>query len=119
VVGDEAQLVQLFQNLLANAIKFHGDERPQIDVGGEIVGGEAVVRVRDNGVGIDPAQADRVFMMFQRLEQIQRSGTGIGLALCKRIVERHEGRIWVESEPGSGSTFYVALPVGERRDRDG
>ncbi len=112
VTADKTQLVQLFQNLIGNAIKF-GNERPvEIDVGAKRENGEWVLSVRDNGIGIDPQFAERIFVIFQRLHGVgDYPGTGLGLAVCKKIVERHGGRIWVESEPNKGSTFYFTLPA--------
>lgn len=110
VMGNGAQLVQVLQNLLGNAIKFRGERSPRIHVSATPRDGRVVVSVRDNGIGIDPAHHDRIFAMFQRLHRRdQYPGTGIGLALCKKIVERHGGRIWLESEPGLGSTFSFTL----------
>jgi light-regulated signal transduction histidine kinase (bacteriophytochrome) len=111
VVADGIQLSQVFQNLISNAVKFRGDRRPAIHVGVENDDAEWRFSVRDNGIGIEPQYAERVFAIFQRLHtRDEYPGTGIGLAVCKRIVERHGGRIWVESEPGQGSTFSFTIP---------
>jgi light-regulated signal transduction histidine kinase (bacteriophytochrome) len=116
VEGDEVQLMQLFQNLVANAIKFRGAEPPQIQVSAEQKGPEWVFAVKDNGIGIAPEHQERIFSIFQRLHQrSEYPGTGIGLAICKKIVERHGGRIWVESQAGNGSTFYFSIPKREQQ----
>ena len=119
VEGDEHQLRQLFVNLLSNAIEYSGDEPPRIHVRAERADrdGKVTIAVEDEGIGIDPGDTDRIFEVFQRLHgHDEHAGAGIGLALCERIVERHGGRIWVESEPGEGSTFYVTLPTVENDD---
>ncbi|WP_123622339.1 PAS domain S-box protein [Halorubrum sp. CSM-61] len=110
VEGDRGQLHQLFQNLLDNAMAYSGDAPPRIRVSAERDGERWVVSVSDEGVGIDPADADRVFEVFQSLDGPDGNGSGIGLALCKRIVERHGGDIWVDSRPGAGATFSFTLP---------
>lgn len=112
VLGDEFQLGQLFQNLIDNAIKYHGATPAEIHVGCERDGEMWRFAVKDNGIGIDPEYAERIFVIFQRLHTRQEyPGTGVGLAICKKIVERHRGKIWVESEPRKGSIFYFSLPI--------
>ncbi|WP_226023885.1 PAS domain-containing sensor histidine kinase [Halomicrobium salinisoli] len=114
VEGDADQLRQVLQNLLDNAIEYSGDEPPRIDVAAERDGPLWAISVSDEGIGIDPDDADRVFQIFQRLHaQDEHEGTGIGLALCRRIVERHGGEIRVDAEPGEGSTFRFTLPAAE------
>jgi PAS domain S-box-containing protein len=113
IMGDDVQLLQLLQNLIENAIKFHRPGVPPcIHIWAEEVKGEWIFSVKDNGIGIEPQYAERIFIMFQRLHShAEFSGNGIGLAICKRIVERHGGKIWVESQLGSGSTFRFTVPV--------
>lgn len=111
VMGDATQLTQLFQNLIANAIKFSEEKTLVIRIDAEDAGSAWCVSVRDNGIGIAPEYFERIFVMFQRLHtRAKYPGTGIGLALCKRIVDHHQGRIWVESEIGQGSVFKFTLP---------
>jgi signal transduction histidine kinase len=110
VMADHPQLIQLFQNLIGNAIKFRGDEPPRVHVSASRNGNGWIFSVRDNGIGIAPEYAKRIFIIFQRLHSREKyAGTGIGLAICQKIVERHGGRIWVESELGKGATFYFTL----------
>jgi len=113
---DPGQLAQLFGNLIGNALKFRGDQPPVIHVSARRDAAWWVFGVRDNGLGIEPQYFERIFVIFQRLHtRTQYPGTGIGLAICRKIVERHHGRIWVESRPGQGSTFYFTLPDAEGR----
>ncbi len=123
VMGDFGQLTLLFQNLIGNALKFRGEQPPIVHIRAELQLGEAapagpqaeigwLFAVQDNGIGIDPTHAEQIFGLFRRLPgQEAPSGTGMGLAICKKIVERHGGRIWFESVPGQGSTFYFTLPA--------
>jgi light-regulated signal transduction histidine kinase (bacteriophytochrome) len=108
---DAMQIRQLFQNLVGNAVKFRGECEVRIHISAEQRDGEWLFGVRDNGVGIDPKYSERIFEIFQRLHgRAGYSGTGIGLSICRRIVERHGGWIWVESKPGEGSTFLFTIP---------
>jgi PAS domain S-box-containing protein len=110
VRADTGQLVQVLQNLIANAVKFRGADSPHVHVSAQYHGHEWRFSVKDNGIGIDPQYADRLFVIFQRLHTRQEyPGTGIGLAVCKRVVERHGGRIWFESNLGRGSTFFFTI----------
>jgi signal transduction histidine kinase len=114
VLADEIQLGQMLQNLVGNAIKFHGEKPPRIHVGAERSTGGWKISVRDNGIGIAPEHYERIFVIFQRLHTKQQyAGTGIGLAICKKIAERHGGRLWVETTPGGGSTFCFTIADGE------
>ena len=111
VDGDAGQLRQFFQNLVENAIEYSGDDPPQVEITSQRHGDKWLIAVRDEGIGIAEDSVDRIFEVFQSLHSHENhGGTGIGLALCERIVERHGGDIWVESEPGDGSTFYMTLP---------
>jgi PAS domain S-box-containing protein len=112
VFADPTQVIQLFQNLLGNALKYRSAERPRVLVRARRVGAFFELSVADNGIGIDPRYFERIFILFQRLHtRTAYPGTGIGLSLCRKIVERHGGRIWVESEPGRGATFFFTLPA--------
>jgi light-regulated signal transduction histidine kinase (bacteriophytochrome) len=103
--------VQVFQNLVGNAIKFHGPEKPRIHIKAEKKGGNWLFSVKDNGIGIEAQYKDRIFLIFQRLHgREEYPGTGIGLSICKKIVEASGGRIWLESGPGKGTTFYGSSP---------
>jgi light-regulated signal transduction histidine kinase (bacteriophytochrome) len=117
ISGDATQLTQLFQNLIGNALKFRREDCPlQIRIGAASRERRAEFAIGDNGIGIAESDFDRIFQVFQRLhERGKYPGTGIGLAVCKKIVERHDGEIWVESEPGKGTTFHFTLPLGESR----
>ena len=112
IMVDPTQLVQVLQNLIFNGIKFHGEETPKIHISAERKINEWVFSVRDNGIGIDLQYSEKIFEVFKRLHTRERyPGTGIGLAVCKKIIERQGGHIWVESELGKGSTFYFTLPI--------
>lgn len=107
---DASQLAKLFQNLVVNAIKFCTEKQPLVHIGAEPEDDGWRLSVRDNGIGVDPSHSEEIFHAFQRLHSREYPGTGIGLAICRRIVDRHHGRLWIESEPGSGSTFFFTLP---------
>jgi signal transduction histidine kinase len=114
VPADPAELAQLLQNLIGNALKFRGAAPPRVHVSAKPNGREWLFAVADNGIGLDPQYRERIFTIFQRLHTRDRyPGTGVGLAICKKIVERHGGRIWVESKPDEGATFYFTMPRGE------
>ncbi len=112
VQASATQMTQLFLNLIGNGIKFKGDATPRIQIAAQLQPEDWLISVQDNGIGIKPQYAERIFQIFQRLHsRSQYPGTGIGLAICRKIVEEHGGRIWVTSEPGQGSIFYFTLPV--------
>ncbi|TVR22127.1 MAG: PAS domain S-box protein [Anaerolineaceae bacterium] len=118
VTANAAQMAQLLQNLIGNAIKFRRDEPPQIHIGAQRQRDEWHFRVSDNGIGIQPQYTERIFVIFQRLHaREQYAGTGIGLAICKKIIEKHGGRIWLESEPDNGTTFHFTLPFDSSSKR--
>jgi light-regulated signal transduction histidine kinase (bacteriophytochrome) len=120
VEGDSGLLATLFQNLIGNAVKYRSEQPPAVSLTYEgVVEGMHRIAVADNGIGIDPAYADRIFVIFQRLHvRDAYSGTGIGLAICKKIVEYHSGRIWLDPEPTEGARFWLALPVGAVDEQD-
>ena len=112
IMGERSQLTQLFQNLIGNAIKFRGEDPPLVHIQADQKGEEWELAVSDNGIGVDPKHAERIFMIFQRLHsRAEYSGTGIGLAVCKRVVQRHGGRIWLEPNSPPGSRFVFTLPA--------
>ncbi|HVG07782.1 MAG TPA: ATP-binding protein [Thermoanaerobaculia bacterium] len=114
VLGDRSQLRQVFQNLVSNALHYRRDgEAPEVAISAAREGDRWRLEVHDNGTGIDPRFHERIFVIFQRLDRRRSQGTGIGLAMCKRIVEHHGGRIWVDSAPGAGSAFHFTLPAAE------
>jgi len=118
VLEDQTQLAQVFQNLIGNAIKFRGPDQPRIHVSVQEQDGQWLFSVRDNGIGIDPQYSHKVFVIFQRLHTREEyPGTGIGLALCQRIIRRHGGEIWFDSKPGEGSTFYFTLKKATQEGR--
>ena len=111
ITANKTLITHLFLNLVNNALKYHGDKEPEIEVGSTEDKDWYIFYVKDNGIGIDPKFFDKIFIIFQRLHnKNEYSGTGIGLAICKKIVEIHKGKIWVESEAGKGSTFYFSIP---------
>jgi light-regulated signal transduction histidine kinase (bacteriophytochrome) len=117
VIGNAGQITRVFQNLVSNAVKFRRpEEPPRVQVAVQLRTGDALFTIRDNGIGIEPQYADRVFVIFQRLNtRAEYPGTGIGLSVCKKVIERHGGRIWFESQPGAGTTFSFTLPLAQER----
>ena len=111
IIADELQLTQVFQNLIGNGIKYRSAEPPRIHISARRTDSDWIFSVRDNGIGIDPKYHERIFGIFKRLHGKELPGTGMGLAICKRIIERHGGRIWVESRPGAGATFRFNVPA--------
>ena len=111
--GEPASVRQAFINLIGNAVKFsHNVPQPEISIGGRVTGGELVVWVKDNGIGFESGESERIFGLFERLHaQGDYEGTGVGLAIVKLVMEKHGGRVWAESSPGKGSTFYLAFPL--------
>jgi len=116
VEGNFARLVQLFQNLIENAIKYRGEGTPRIQITADRKEADCTFCISDNGIGIEPQYAEEIFGVFRRLHGSEYEGTGIGLALCKKIVERLGGRIWVESKPGDGAEFYFVIPMLRQAD---
>lgn len=115
IMADPGQMIQLFQNLIANAIKFQKEQQPMVHIDAVVQNNGWLFSVRDNGIGIDMQHAERIFLIFQRLHNREEyPGTGIGLSVCQKIVEQHNGRIWVESVPGKGATFYFLIRTVDR-----
>jgi len=119
VRAHETRFVQLFQNLIGNAIKYRGSNPPKVHITAERQDANWLFSVRDNGIGIQPEYAQQIFGVFKRLHGNAYQGTGIGLAICQRIVERYGGRIWVESTPGNGSVFYFTIPAVDGKQSGG
>ena len=121
VVADSAQLARLFENIIGNAIKYRSNKQPKIHVSAKRKNGDWLFLVRDNGIGIEPQYAERIFFLFKRLHnKSEYSGTGIGLTICKKIIDHHGGRIWVESELNEGSTLCFTIPeTPHASQRDG
>jgi len=118
IKADSSQMIQLFQNLLSNAIKFRSDKSPEIRISVTDQNKFWQFTVRDNGLGFDMKHQERIFVIFQRLHTREKyPGSGIGLAICKKIVERHQGRMWVDSLPGQGTAFHFTIPKIENFDR--
>jgi len=111
VMGDRVLLIQLLQNLISNAVKYRGEARPRVEVSAREDGERWAFSVKDNGIGLEPRFAEKIFAPFQRLHTREEyKGTGIGLAIVQQVVERHGGQVWVESTPGEGATFFFTLP---------
>jgi len=111
IFSDPGQIARVLQNLIGNALKYRREAPPQIHVSASLTDAQWIFSVRDNGIGIDPKHAERIFQIFQRLHSTEAyPGTGIGLAISKKIIERHRGRVWLESTPGQGSTFFFSIP---------
>ncbi len=116
IIANEPQITQLLQNLLGNALKFHAEQPPQIHIAVKRIAQHWQFSVSDNGIGIEPDYQERIFVIFQRLHSREEyPGTGIGLAVCRKIIDKHGGRIWVESKPGEGSTFHFTIPTKQRK----
>jgi light-regulated signal transduction histidine kinase (bacteriophytochrome) len=112
ILADQNQMLQVFQNLITNAIKFHGQNPPEIHISPNNNGKKWIFSIADNGIGMSPEHLERIFTIFQRLHsKDEYEGIGIGLAIAQKIVHQHGGQIWAESEPGTGSTFYFTIPI--------
>ena len=115
IYANEYQMVQLFQNIIGNGIKYHGENKPKIHISVEKEDEEYIFSVKDNGIGIDQQHLERIFTIFQRLHTREEyAGTGIGLAITQRIIQQHSGKIWAESELGKGTTFFFTIPIKQR-----
>jgi light-regulated signal transduction histidine kinase (bacteriophytochrome) len=118
--GNATQITLVFQNLIANSLKFHSQRVPAVHVRAERIGSDWRFSIEDNGIGMEPRHLERIFIMFQRLNSRKKyAGTGVGLAICRRVVELHGGRIWAESGLGKGTTFYFVIPAGARAAEPG
>ena len=111
IQAGKSAMIQLMQNLIGNALKYRREEKPVVEISGEETDQEWIIHIKDNGIGIEPRYFEKIFIVFQRLHnKNEYGGTGIGLSVCKKIVERYKGRIWVASEPGKGSVFSFSIP---------